>query len=258
MSAGASKTSPAECPRLLCNLLQYPRNKLSFALSNLPQTPRNNWGGGLSGLPQYPCKNRTPHGGRVARGKAADREGAGRNNGSGPRGPSCHNTPVKTENACRKPPVTTPRAGARSLHKYPRNKLPQSEGETAETCAGWLSFAAWMGRGEPCGSCYNTPVTTAPFCYNTPVTNRAFCYNTPVTTAAQVVDHQRFNFLEILLERVLESRPADSPARAGGPMPANRGLQDKEENTGRTFQKEAAGLAIVRATDCRPAGLNSL
>jgi hypothetical protein len=244
MSAGASKTSLTECPRLLCNLLQYPRNNWSCALSNLPQPPRNNWGGGLSGLP---CKNKTLHGGRVAGGKATDREGAGRNKGSGPRGPSCHNTPVKTENACRKPSVTTPRAGARSLHQYPRNNY-----------AGWLPFAAWMGRGEPCGICYNTPVTNDPFCYNTPVTNRAFCYNTPVTTAAQVVDYQRFNFLEILLERVLESRPADSPARAGGPMPANRGLQDKEENTGRTFQKEAAGLAIVRATDYGPAGPNTL
>lgn len=237
MSAGASKTSPAECPRLLCNLLQYPRNKMSSALSNLPQTPRNKrWGG----LPQYPCKNRTLHGGRVAGGKAADREGAGKNRGSAPRGPSCHNTPVKTENACRKPPVTTPRAGARSLHQYPRNNR-----------AGWLSFSAWMGRGKPCGICYNTPVTNDPFCYNTPVTNRAFCYNTPVTTAAQVVDYQRSNFLEILLERVLESRPADSPARAGGPMPANRGLQRKTGKAGRIFHKEAAGTF-------RPAGTNAL
>ena len=113
-------------------------------------------------------------------------------------------------------------------------------------------------RNPPAGSprnagklCRNTPVTNGAFCRKPPVTNRPFCRKPPVTTAAQVVDYQRFIFLEILLKRVLESRPADSPARAGGPMPANRGLQGKTEKAGRIFHKEAAGTP-------RPAGPDSL
>jgi len=139
-------------------------------------------------------------------------------------------------------------------------------------------------RGLSRQTCYNTPVTTtqtarlagvawrtnrrqtlpqypckkSALCHNTPVKKGGGCHNTPVKLPQQTVANHGLNFLEIFLKRILESRPADSPARAGGPMPANRGLQDKGENTGRTFQKEAAGLAIVRATDCRPAGLNSL
>jgi len=104
---------------------------------------------------------------------------------------------------------------------------------------------------HPTKPCRKPPVTNGHFCRKPPVTNRPFCRKPPVTNVLQVVDYQHFNFLEIFLKRILESRPADSPARAGGPMPANRGLQDKEENTGRIFQKEAAGTF-------RPAGPDTL
>jgi hypothetical protein len=100
-------------------------------------------------------------------------------------------------------------------------------------------------------ACHNTPVKIGGSCHNTPVKNGVVCHNTPVKVPPQTVANQTLNFLEIILERRLESRPADSPARAGGPCRQNRAYKGKGENKGRIFRNRTAGTV-------RPAGFWTL
>jgi hypothetical protein len=197
---------------LLCFLLYYPRNNLCGAFSDC-------YGGIAAPDTVSPAtlqdRRRPRYRGRYS--------------------VKCHKPPVIFANAYRKTPVTK----ARRQGVLPRTLLCKRTKPPAGLGAGTAE--------KPAGVCYTTPVTNAPVCYTTPVTNRAICYTTPVTTAAQVVDYQRFNFLEIILKRLLESRPADSPAGAGGPCRHNRAYKGRGEKKARTFQDIAAGTV-------RPAG----
>ena len=138
----------------------------------------------------------------------------------------------------------TPRNKTSKTMSDSRIQAPRKQARKTTRCnapvtsrAGWATYES-LGedRGTPAGTHQKSPT---------------ICRKPPVTTCLQVVDYQRFNFLEILLERVLESRPADSPAGAGGPMPAIRACKGIRKRRGNLPQL-AAAPAIVRATDYRP------
>ena len=153
------------------------------------------------------------------------------------------NLPQTPRNKTRK---TMSDSRIQALRKQARKTTRHNTPVTSRT--GWATYES-LGedRGTPAEMrqqsptiCRNTPVTNGHFCRKPPVTNRPFCRKPPVTTCSQVVDYQRSNFLEILLERVLESRPADSPAGAGGPMPAIRACKGIRRRRGNLPQLAAA------------------
>ena len=138
----------------------------------------------------------------------------------------------------------TPRNKTRKTMSDSRIQAPRKQARKTTRCnapvtsrAGWATYESLgKDRGTPAGTHQKSPT----ICRKPPVTNRPFCRKPPVTTCLQVVDYQRFNFLEILLERVLESRPADSPAGAGGPMPAIRACKGIRRRRGNLPQLAAA------------------
>jgi hypothetical protein len=251
----------------LCPLLYYPRNNAG-ALSQIKtagSVPR------LWNLPQYPCKTRTNQIRRqvcyitpVTNAPATEKTRAvwdypsagataAENLHKYPR-----NTPEARKGACKPVPLlcNLPQYPCKNTHKTFSYSCKEGtdQGQILQICyttpvtnPARNTLGACFLQEMPAEPCHNTPVKIGGVCHNTPVKNRGVCHNTPVKVAQQTFANQTLNFLEIILKRLLESRPADSPAGAGGPCRHNRAYKGRGENKGRIFQNRTAGTV-------RPAG----